>query len=82
MKCEEKQGCLCWLNQGQEHLLLSSHVKAALKVLKSAGTVATEARGGSGSGDGALSWPVGDVVRSRPSTGDAVGGQGIEVRGR
>lgn len=66
--------------QGQEHLLLVSHVKAAPKVLKSAGTVARGARSGSGSGDGALGGPVVDAVRSRPSTGDAVGGRGVEVR--
>lgn len=61
---------------GQERLLLSSHGKAAPKVLQSFGTVAREARRGSGSGDRAPCRPAVDAVGSGTSTGDAVGGWG------
>lgn len=61
---------------GQESLLLSSHGKAAPKVLQSFGTVARGARSGSGSGDRAPFRPAVDAVGSGTSTGDAVGGRG------
>ena len=60
----------------QERLLLSSHGKAAPKVLQSFGTVARGARSGSGFGDRAPCRPAVDAVGSRTSTGDAVGGRG------